>query len=237
MSAQPQVIITAAGPSLALFLEAFGKPKLLCETGQGSLLERVLRPYAAWGSRVHIGLDRFENQTWMLEGIIKENYGNVQTFDIPEDSPGALITALFCAEGLVPENPVFIVAGDSCIEGGLIEADAYFARASVAAGTIVFRSDNPRHSYVRLDSSGRVVGISEKVVVSELATAGIFYFQSLATFLEAAAWVLVNNARVAGNFYVSAALNHLVATGEGVGLLEIPALHYTSWATPDSFRS
>ena len=52
--------------------------------------------------------------------------------------------------------------------------------------------------------------ISEKVIISNHATAGIFYFKNREHILGALEWALLNNIHRSGTYYVAPSLNYFV---------------------------
>jgi hypothetical protein len=60
-------------------------------------------------------------------------------------------------------------------------------RGDVGAAALVFASTNPLYSYLRTDADGNVVEAAEKRVISPHASAGTYFFDSAATYLEALA--------------------------------------------------
>ena len=60
-------------------------------------------------------------------------------------------------------------------------------RSNIGAVALVFASTNPAYSYLRTDADGNVVEAAEKRVISPHASAGTYFFNSAATYLEALA--------------------------------------------------
>ena len=64
---------------------------------------------------------------------------------------------------------------------------------------------------------------------------GVFYFRRAKFFLDAATWVLLQNATVRENFFVSTSLNYLISQGMSVGYSEIDRNRYHSFSLPADF--
>ena len=103
------------------------------------------------------------------------------------------------------------------------------------AFTVAFRSKNPRWSYLSTNEQGQVSEVAEKEVIGSLATTGVFMFSRGQDFVDAAEWVLTNNARTAGRFFVSTALNYIISRGSLVGFTEVSRSEYFSYSTPADF--
>jgi len=78
----------------------------------------------------------------------------------------------------------------------------------------VFASDDPAYSYLEM-RAGRMVRAAEKMVISANASAGVYVFRDLATFLSAAAHSIAHRDALAhkGVLFVCPALNGVVAAG------------------------
>tara|TARA_B110000503_G_scaffold103160_1_gene154061 strand:- start:13112 stop:13819 length:708 start_codon:yes stop_codon:yes gene_type:complete len=148
---------------------------------------------------------------------------DVAVLGVPEDTKGALASAVSAlAIANLDEGELLIAAGDTefLSPDPLVLMDR-FSKDQVEMGTIVFRSEDPRFSYLNINSDGRVNYVLEKRVVGEFATTGVFYFRGIKNFLDAAEWCFVNNSSFQGNFYVSAALNYSLYLGGHVTWYEI----------------
>ena len=80
-------------------------------------------------------------------------------------------------------------------------------------GMLTFRSDHPRWSYARTDPHGLVLQVAEKVVISDQATVGIYYFRHGSDFVRFAKQMIAKDIRVNGEFYVCPVFNELVQDG------------------------
>lgn len=80
---------------------------------------------------------------------------------------------------------------------------------------VTFTSDNPKYSYLVCDKAGKMVRSREKQVISNRASAGVYFFQSAAVFLRALAHSMDNAADLSFNnlLYICPALNGVIAQG------------------------
>lgn len=144
----------------------------------------------------------------------------VQIVEIPQGTKGALATAIFAASAIESsKGQLHVAAGDTYFEGNsALQGLKFLSDSTFEAGTLVFPSQDARHSYVALDSENRVQLVAEKSAISPNATSGNFYFSEIGEFRSAAEWCFVNNAALHDAFYVSSALNYFVYQGKEVGV-------------------
>lgn len=231
-----QTIITAAGDSRPLFLASgFGTPKSLVLREGRTVLEHAVNSYADSFHRSVVAINREEADEWPIESVLLSAFPGIGVIPIPTSVKGALISALMAAGRLDPEMPLVVAAGDSFIRGGIGEyIDALHARGA-SAGTIVFRSNDPRWSYLATNSAGYVTQVAEKRIIGTLATTGVFYFRRGGDFLGSAQWCLVNSAHRSGIYYVSSVLNRMLMLDKSVYFAEITKDAYVPCALPADF--
>lgn len=101
----------------------------------------------------------------------------------------------------------------------------------------MFRSVHPRWSFVALDKDGYVNETSEKRPISDMATAGCYYFKHGKDFVEAAFNTIRKDVNYNGSYYICSTYNELILTQKKVGVYEIPSKDYVSFATPQMYEN
>lgn len=231
-----QTIITAAGDSRPIFLSSgFNVPKSLVRRGGDPVLVHSVRSYAADSAMTTVAINQDEAAEWPIADVLIEHFPSIRVQPVPGSAKGALISALMAASKLDPQLPLVIAAGDSHVLGGIGRHISALHASGASAGTIAFKSIDPRWSYLAINSDGVVTQIAEKQVIGPLATTGVFYFRCGMDFLEAAEWCLVNSAHRSGSYFVSTALNQLLVAGHSVSFQEIGREHYVPCALPVDF--
>lgn len=231
-----QTIITAAGDSRPLFLSSgFTMPKSLVKRDGDPVLISAVRSYSATSNLTTVAINQDEAAEWPIAEALIEHFPGIGIERVPGSARGALISALMAAGDLAPDLPLIIAAGDSYIRGGIWEHVSTLYAQGSSAGTIAFRSSNPRWSYLAINADSVVTQIAEKQVIGPLATTGVFYFRRSSDFLEAAEWCLVNSAHRMGHYFVSTALNQLLVAGHKISLVEIARQDYVPCALPVDF--
>jgi hypothetical protein len=135
---------------------------------------------------------------------------------------GALCTALFAFDEIDLSKPLIIAPGDFKLDLEVREmVEKEFYRNESEAFAVTFDSRDPRLSFARIGSRGEILEYCEKEPVSSVATTGIFGFRSAGEFFEAGKWVLANNIRSNGKFFVSNAVNFFIMRGKAVKNLHL----------------
>ena len=135
---------------------------------------------------------------------------------------GAACTVLLARESVDSDQPLMIANCDQYIDASI---DEYLASMGEADGLIMtMEANDPKWSFVRRDTAGRVTEVVEKVVVSTEATVGIYNFRRGRDFVKSVDAMIEADFRVNGEFYVAPTYNDLIRHGGDVRCHDIGTL-------------
>jgi hypothetical protein len=231
-----QTILLAAAPTALAFIQAgFPTSRNLTLIEGKPLLVHALESSVHPSVPANVVLNKEEESSVYNSRSAIEKHPMVERLvESPSSAQGALVSALLGASSLELELPLLVAPGDAVLRLPFSEILASI-NTELSALTLAFRSSNPRWSYLRQDTNQNVLEVVEKRVVGALATTGHFYFRQAKDFVDAAGWVLLNNAKVEGRFFVSTALNYLISKGAGIHPVEISRSDYLSYSKPFDF--
>ena len=101
---------------------------------------------------------------------------------------------------------------------------------------MTYPSTSPRDSYAKIDAKGRVTETAEKILISDKATAGLYYFRSGTDFVSAARTMLANRLNQGEELFVSPCFNELIRQGKTVLAYSIRRDQKIEMGTPDDLR-
>ncbi len=221
MSQNHNTLILAAGGSSLYLPDGSQIPKLEFEISGSSLIEKIISTYHS-GNTYLATPDENVEVTKNLNQIKRALIGSTK---------GALISALIAIRDCDLNLPIFITPGDA-----LVAQEKYkeFCSQSLQSDSeislVVFDSQNPKFSYIRMRDE-KLVEVCEKKVISSKATAGIFYFKTAHLFIECAEWAIMNNVQTKGLFFLAPALNYAVVKGLNPTLFQIDEKAYYRFST------
>lgn len=159
-----------------------------------------------------------KNYDFEIKTIEKETRGSVETVLEIEDlvDPNSNFT-VFTMD--VTFNPTFSP------EVFPIESDG---------GLLTFKSNSQNYSYARLLEDGTVVETAEKIVISEHAIAGIYYFKKAKYFFEFAQQMILEENVSAGEFYIAPLFNDLISAG--LNIQAKPVEEFFVFGTPREYE-
>ncbi len=164
-----------------------------------------------------------------LQGDIENEF---RAFDpivlrIPSLTRGQAETMLAADTAISFNLPLLVHNADSAFVCQGFE-DLYL---TVDGGIHVFRSSQDRWSYARSDERGRVVEVREKVVISEQASTGTYYFRSSVQAFDLARAAVANNETERGEFYIAPLFNRMIEAQQNIRTIPVEA--FVCYGTPE----
>ncbi len=162
-----------------------------------------------------------------------EYWGNGRVIALDHETGGAVETILEAKP--VIDNlhkhedlPILIANCDQLVDFDVKE----FVNTDLDGRLVVFPSSKPHHSYVKTEGDV-ITEIAEKVVISNQAVTGVYYFKSSKAFFTACQAVIDRDQRTNGEFYVSSAIAEMIGAGRHIGVYEAPS---TMLGTPEELQ-
>jgi NDP-sugar pyrophosphorylase family protein len=146
--------------------------------------------------------------------------------------------AVLCGINHINNNSELIIANSDQIVDFDINHFIATARAKDCDGLIVtFEASHPKWSYARADKNGKVFETAEKKVISNNATAGIYYFKKGSDFVRAAQGMIHKDIKHNNEFYVCPSYNELIIEGKQIYLYPVSGQKMQSLGTPEDVES
>jgi NDP-sugar pyrophosphorylase family protein len=133
--------------------------------------------------------------------------------DLVGATEGTLDTILRAERLIDPEGGLLIALVDQLVD---FAVNDFVRVGNTADGAIItFASGRPDLSYVDVDDQGAITRIVDKVVVSDTAVAGVYYFRRARGFLDSARSVVRNEERgYRGEYVISSAIARMLRRGD-----------------------
>lgn len=140
---------------------------------------------------------------------------------IEELTEGAAQTCLVARDLLRADQPIMIANCDQIMEWDHRNFYTWFENTPSDGTILTFTSDSDKNSYVTVDVDGWVTEAKEKIVISDLATTGVYIWRRAADFISAADAMIAKNIRFNNEFYVCPVYNQNVEAGLRVNTYHI----------------
>ena len=88
-------------------------------------------------------------------------------------------------------------------------------------GILTFESTHPKWSYVKTREDGFVSEVAEKKIISNKATAGVYFYKKGSDFVQyAERMVAKGEGKIGENFYVCPVYNELINAGKKIKIFD-----------------
>jgi UDP-N-acetylglucosamine diphosphorylase / glucose-1-phosphate thymidylyltransferase / UDP-N-acetylgalactosamine diphosphorylase / glucosamine-1-phosphate N-acetyltransferase / galactosamine-1-phosphate N-acetyltransferase len=210
------IIIPMAGQGIRFVEMGYDKPKPLIDVCGVPMIKRVIDSLTS--KKIKCNFIFIALQEHLDNGLRKylENYGIIIPLKVVTE--GAACTTLMALKHINNNIPLVIA---NCDQYLLWDFDNFIHEASGADGCIVvFNSTNPHHSYAKVKKN-EVVQVAEKVVISDKACAGIYYYKKGSEYIESIVMMIAKNIRTNNEFYIAPAYNELIQNNKKIKIYEI----------------
>ena len=228
-----QIIVPAAGSGTRFAKLGYKDPKPLIK-----VLNKPLIKWSTDGLKTNddikfIFLVQQEHiDEFKIDKKLAEWYLNFEIVPVKSVTEGQACTALLAKDLLKMEDELAIVNCDNLFSIDLESAKNSLPINANSRGIIFYiAGNNPAWSYVATNEHGYATRTAEKIVISDKATVGCYYFTKARYFVEAAEKMIKKNVRFNNEFYVSPTYNIFINEGKAVHTW--PCDFHISLGTPE----
>lgn len=227
------VLIPMAGEGSRFSVAGYENPKPLIDVFGKSMINLV---------HDNIGLDAHYIFIAKSEHIDKYNLNeHIQTFCknytiISQDGrlDGATKTALLAKSLIDNDEHLLIANSDQYIEWNNSETIDEFIRSGIDGAILTFKANEEKWSYVK-QKNNIVEKVFEKIVVSEDATCGVYYWRSGSDFIRYAEKMIEKNIKTNNEFYICPVYNEAIEDGKIISSFQVTEMR--GLGTPEDLET
>lgn len=229
---KPTILVPIAGNGSRFPKEEWIVPKPLILIDNKSIIEWSMECIDYSKSNLIFVVRREHVDQFSIDDFLRNKFGkNIKVISIPEATRGSTETCLYAKDFIDPESPLAIHCSDVFFEPKFIIHDF---KCNFDGCILTFKSNSPNYSYSVLDQYGFVENVVEKSVVSNNASAGIYWFKKSSYFFDAAEKMISSDKKTNGEFYIAPIYNTLVSDGKKVTVSEVEKMHI--FGTPEEYN-
>lgn len=230
------IVVLMAGASTSFAEKGYMYPKYLLDYKGKPIVQHVVDSLKPLNANLSFVILKEDDDKAFIASTLQILAPEARVYKVNKQTKGAVCSALFAIDSINNDDELLIINGDQLLTSELVESIQEFRVKQYEGGIIAFRSVLPRWSFVALDEQGLVCETSEKRPISDLATAGCYYFRHGKDFVEAAYNIIRKDENYSGNYYICSTYNELILKQQKVGVHEMPMEHYLSFATPQLYE-
>jgi NDP-sugar pyrophosphorylase family protein len=217
--------------------EGYEIPKPLIEVDGKPMFMRALDSFNSVDDIQHIFVIREEHdEKYDLSNQILKQLPNAKIAVLDHDTGGAVETCLI-AEGFIDDSLPIAVADCDIY----FESKTYFEKIqnnevnAVDGMLLTFESSDARYSYVELDENDEVIRTAEKIVISNHAILGGYFFKTGELFKSLANQFISEGLGDLKEFYMSHLFNILLAHSAKIEIASVDTMHI--FGTPEELNT
>lgn len=226
-----QILMPMGGLGSRFSKVGYKTPKPLIEVDGKPMFMRALDSFKDISGAEHIFVLRQDQiDQYKLDEKIKALLPDARIAVLKKDTNGPVETCMLAKELISDDLPVIIADCDI-----YFESEDYFQKINLTNSDgilLTFKSNDPRYSYVKIDSNNRAIQTAEKVVISDNAILGGYYFSSGKKFKELSESFVSNplpeNIK---EYYVSHLFNLLINEARKVEIASVSKMYI--FGTPE----
>jgi dTDP-glucose pyrophosphorylase len=198
-------------------------PKPLIKVDNLPMVQRAVWGSGIGGRTIYI-VQADHNKKYNLSELLPTMTPTLDVIVLEVDGPteGAAASVLVAKEYIDNDDLLVICNSDQIIEWVPNDFLKDAGEGRGLDGSIaVFPAEGDRWSYAKTDEHGRVTKVAEKQKISDLGTAGVYYWRYGSDFVKYAEQMIKKDIRVNGEFYVAPVYNEAILDGKTVGVYPV----------------
>lgn len=217
------VLIPMAGHGSRFAQAGYTFPKPLIEVNGKPMIQLVVENLGFEANYVYIVRKEHYDQ-YNLKSFLSLLTPNCTIIQVDEVTQGAACTTLLAREHINNSNPLIIANSDQFVEWN--PSDFYYKMVETKAdgGIVTFEATHPKWSYAKINQSGNVMEVAEKDPISNLATAGIYYYRRGSEYVKYAEQMIQKEIRTNNEFYVCPIFNEFIGDSKTIKTFNVSAM-------------
>jgi len=217
------IVIPLAGDNPLFKNLGYSYPKPLIEINGKPMIQLVVENLNTEGRFIFIVKKEISEQ-YNLRAMLNLIAPGCEVIEIEGSTEGAVASVLLAKEHIDNDAPLVIANSDQFLEWNSNEFFYAMAADECDGGIVTFKSTHPKWSYIKLKEDGFVGETAEKKPISNIATAGIYFYKKGSDFIKYAEQMMVKEMRVNGKFYVAPVYNEMVLDNKKIRSFDIPKI-------------
>lgn len=204
-----KAIIPVAGVGTRLRPHTFSHPKVLLNVAGKPIIGHIMDKLIAAGIDEAIVIVGYLGN--MVEDWLRKNYSIRFTFVNQAEMLGLAHAIWMCKPYVNPDEPVFIILGDT-----IFEVDLQPVLQSGISTLGVHEVEDPRRFGVAVTEHGNIVKLVEKPdePISKLAIVGLYFIKHAGSLFSSIDYVIENDIRTKGEYQLTDALQLMIERKE-----------------------
>jgi RpiB/LacA/LacB family sugar-phosphate isomerase len=217
------VLVPLAGKGQRFVDKGYNIPKSLILAGNKHIIDWSMGSLKLENCNLIFVVRNEHITNYSIDEILKTKYGNdITVVSTPENTRGSVESCLYAREYINNDLPLLVYCIDIYFEEYF---DPSIVDENLDALVLTFKSNSPNYSYCELDKNNMVTRVAEKLVISNNANVGAYYFKEGKDFVECSDEMMERNETVNGEFYIAPVYNIMIEKQKKIGIHEVEKMY------------
>jgi len=215
-----KVLIPMAGAGTRFQKDGFLLPKPLIEVNGKPMIQTVVENLNIDAQYIFV-VQKEHYEKYHLKTLLNLISPGCDIVQVDGLTEGAACTALLARDLIDNSEPLLFANSDQFLEWDSNEFMYSMMAGEVDGGLVTFTATDPKWSFAKLGKDGFVEEVAEKKPISNIATAGVYYWSKGSDFVKYAEQMVNNDIRVNDEFYVCPVFNEALNDGKRVKIFPV----------------
>jgi len=228
------VLIPMAGAGSRFAKAGYTFPKPLIEVNGKPMIQLVVENLNIDARHIFV-VQKEHYEKYNLKHLLGLISPGCEIVQVDEMTEGAACTTLLAKEFINNDEPLIFANSDQYLDWDSNEFMYSMEADGVDGGMLTFTATHPKWSFAKTNEDGLVTEVAEKKPISDIATAGIYYWKHGKDYVKYAEQMIEKDIRFNNEFYVCPVFNQAIDGGK-----KIKTFHFDGmWGigTPEDLRT
>tara|TARA_R110002167_G_scaffold36302_3_gene115082 strand:+ start:1584 stop:2951 length:1368 start_codon:yes stop_codon:yes gene_type:complete len=228
------VLIPMAGAGSRFAKAGYTFPKPLIEVNGKPMIQLVVENLNIDARHIFV-VQKEHYEKYNLKHLLNLISPGCKIVQVDEMTEGAACTTLLAKEFINNDEPLIFANSDQYLDWDSNEFMYSMEADGVDGGMLTFTATHPKWSFAKTNEDGLVTEVAEKKPISDVATAGIYYWKHGKDYVKYAEQMIEKDIRFNNEFYVCPVFNQAIDGGK-----KIKTFHFDGmWGigTPEDLRT
>jgi dTDP-glucose pyrophosphorylase len=218
---KPNILIPMAGLGSRFVEKGYSLPKPLIKIFGKPMIQHVIDSLNIDGNYIFI-VQKEHRVKHHLDDVLDEFTPGCSIVEVDGLTDGAARTTLFAKDLINDSTPLIIANSDQVVVWSNLDFEALLEHSDGALA--VFKADDPKWSYVKVDKA-LVTEVAEKKVISNNANVGIYGWAKGSDYVKYAEQMIAKDIKTNNEFYVAPVYNEAIADGKKIIPFFVQEMH------------
>ena len=214
------VLIPMAGAGSRFTQAGYTFPKPLIDVQGKPMIQIVTENLNIKANFIYI-VQKKHREKYNLDTLLNLITPNCKIVEVDGVTEGAACTALLAKDFIDNDLPLFFANSDQFVEWDSNEFFYKMNETEADGGIVTFKATHPKWSFAKINEQGLVTEVAEKNPISDIATAGFYYWKHGSDFIKYAEQMIEKNIRVNNEFYVCPVYNEAIQDNKEIRIFDI----------------